>query len=91
MVYELAGRVVSDCGIQSDGPRQRASAAATPIANLLQSMKPQSARTADAGCAPLAAAVEVEAVQPKQQMDLKPHKVMPVVMLLLFCCLATLR
>jgi hypothetical protein len=75
VVYELAGREVSDCGIQADGPRQRASAAATPIANLLQSMKPQSARTVDMVSAPHAAAVAVESAQPKQQMDLKPHKV----------------
>ena len=83
VVYELAGREVSDCGIQADGPRQRASAAATPIANLLQSMKPQSARTVNMDSAPHAAAVAVESLQqqPKQQMDLKPHKVP-------YCCCA---
>ena len=83
VVYELAGREVSDCGIQADGPRQRASAAATPIANLLQSMKPQSSRTVNMDSAPHAAAVAVESVQqqPKQQMDLKPHKVP-------YCCCA---
>jgi hypothetical protein len=83
VVYELAGREVSDCGIQAYGPRQRATVAAAPISNLLQTMRPQTARSLDALPSPQPAAAEAEAPQPSVQMDLKPHQVMPVMKLLL--------
>lgn len=78
IIYQLAGRDVSDCGIQSDGPRHRAATAAAPISNLLQSMKPVASRVVDVvstPCSLIAVAAEVEAPPPKQQMDLRAHQV----------------
>ena len=78
VIYQLAGRDVSDCGIQSDGPRHRAATAAAPISNLLQTMKPVASRAVDVVSTPrslITVAPEVEAPPPKQQMDLRPHQV----------------
>ena len=86
VVYELAGREVSDCGIQAYGPRQRAAAAAAPISNLLQNMRPQTARAAEMALASNTVAAEVVTPItpiPSVQMDLKPHQVTGVAMLLL--------
>ncbi len=80
VVYELAGREVSDCGVQAQGPRQRAIAAAAPISNLLQTMRPQTARSLDV--LPSPQSVAVEAPLPTVQMDLKPHQVMATMILL---------
>ncbi len=78
VIYELAGRVVSDTGMQSDGPRQRAAAAAAPLSMLLQTMKPQTARAVDVASAPHMStqmSSEVEDAPAKQHMDLRPHQV----------------
>jgi hypothetical protein len=75
VIYELAGREVSDCGVQSDGPRVRASAAAAPITSLLQTIKPQSARVFEAAEKQPVVASETLTNQPRQQLDLIPHKV----------------
>ena len=78
LIYQLAGRDVSDSGVQMDGPRQRAATAAAPISNLLQSMKPQSARPVDVvpPTRPLSPVkAEVESMPSKQHMDLRPHQV----------------
>jgi hypothetical protein len=72
---------VVDCGVQSDGPRQRAATAAAPISALLQSIKPQ-ARAVEVVPSPPPPAKEVERAS-AQHMDLKPHQVTMVVMMMM--------